>query len=138
MRLYAPVIHRWSFPLSGAGVSAEIRIRGWDPTFQEIQMLARFAGLIARTWPEEAALPTAEDLDPLNIGDIVQLRPSADPVFGVMLIRLSAGHPVLRGYFLTPHSGGNRMAWSRLKSCEVGRIGTLRWKEAEWGFRHWV
>lgn len=136
--IHLPNSHHWAFPLSGVKrIMAEVYIRGPSPGLAEIRTLQRFLELIARAWPETPSFskePQCEDLDPINVGDVVQLRPSADEVFGGLLLRVRKLNPI-RGYLLLPRRGGALEAWTKVKPCEVGRIGALRWPEAEWGFK---
>lgn len=83
-------------------------------------------------------LPTKSADTPAAIapGDIVQLKPDADPTFGGMLLRVttSTAHRV-EGYFLTPHRTGCREAWYRFPHSCVSPIGSLVHPEAAWSFR---
>ncbi len=69
-------------------------------------------------------------------GDVVQLKPDADPVFGGMLLRVTRTNAHrIEGYLLTPHRGGCRDAWYRFPPSCVSQIGRLLYPEAAWGFR---
>lgn len=68
--------------------------------------------------------------------DIVQLKPSADPAFGGLLMRVKKRTPFeLRGYLLLPRRGGGVDTWTRVKPGEVTPVGKLIWPEAKHGFR---
>ncbi len=88
---------------------------------------------------EDAALRPPEEKPTeagIAIGDLVQLKPTADKTWGGIFLRVCKLDPI-RGYFLTPHRGGCMEAWHRTKPCEVSRIGAVRWPECKWGFTHW-
>ena len=79
--------------------------------------LSTLQAIIAR----EQARPDPAAID---AGDIVQIRPSADRVFGGMLVSvMKADAFTLRGYLLRPHRGACREAWLKLNPCEVLRVG---------------
>lgn len=68
--------------------------------------------------------------------DVVQLKPSADPVFGGLLMRVKKRTPYeIRGYLLIPRRGGSMETWTRVKPHEATPIGQIIWPEAAWGFR---
>jgi hypothetical protein len=122
----------WVFSLSNRKpVQAEIRIHG-DATLAEVRELRRCVNFIEETF---GSAPT-DQLEAIQPGDIVQLKPSADRVFGGLLLRVKKVDPI-RGYLLIPRRGGSLETWTRCKACEVDRIGGLRWPEAAWGFRGW-
>lgn len=68
-------------------------------------------------------------------GDLVQLLPSTDHVFGGMLFRVckSSAYGV-KGFLLVPHRGGCREAWHSYTPGQVRKIGHLHWPESEFGF----
>jgi hypothetical protein len=70
--------------------------------------------------------------------DVVQLKPSADRVWGGALLRVKRirGQQV-SGYLLTPHRGGNREAWYEARLCEVTGIGRVPYPECRWKFENW-
>ena len=73
---------------------------------------------------------------PLAPGDLVQLRPDANPTWGGMLARVTRRTPYeVRGYLLTPHRGGCREAWLRLRPPLVVRVGREVYEQPEWGMR---
>lgn len=126
----------WVFPLSIArGITAHLAIEGGPLSLSDIDALIDFLHVIRRAWPERPAAPPLEPgTAPVAIGDVVQLKPSADRAWGGLLLRVKQLDPV-RGYLLIPHRGGCREAWVRLKACEFSRIGALQYEEAAWGFR---
>ena len=79
------------------------------------------------------------EISPADIADeadIVQLKPSADPVFGGLLMRIKKRTPYeWRGYLLVPRRGGALETWTRVKPNETTPIGRIVWPEAAWGFR---
>ncbi len=135
-QLELPLSHRWTFPLSARKpITADVRIHGSHVGVPEIRALQRYINLIEATYGEGTPGPQPEDLETIAPGDIVQLKPSADPTFGGLLLRVRKVEPI-RGYLLIPRRGGSLETWMRVKPCEIGKIGALRWPEAEWGFRH--
>lgn len=74
--------------------------------------------------------------DELTPGDLVQLKPAADRVYGGMIMRVTR---VLAnrvdGYLLRPHRCGVRIAWHHRTPPEVTRLGRVVYPEADWGFR---
>lgn len=137
MSLSAPRLHRWVFPVSPT-VEAEVSLHGGELTAEHIRVLRSHLAILERT----LAMPAAsgeQDLrvvDPVTPGDLAQLAPSSDPVFGGMVMRVcQCASNLVRGYFLVPHRGGAREAWQKFKQSELSRVGRVRWPEAEWGFR---
>jgi len=83
-------------------------------------------------------LEASSQPDPAAIapGDIVQLKPGADPTYGGTLLRVTratASH--IEGYFLLPHRGGQREAWRRFPPSSLSTIGALIHPESAWAFR---
>jgi len=62
----------------------------------------------------------------LAAGDVAQIRPQADPLFGGMLFATTQVHgDRIRGYLLRPHRGGCHEAWLTLKPTDLQRIGRM-------------
>lgn len=129
--------HRWVFPVS-SDVEAEICLRGGEVTAEHIRTLRSHLAILERTLGMPTA-PAEQDLrvvDPVTPGDLAQLAPSSDPVFGGLVMRVcQCASTLVRGYFLVPHRGGAREAWQKFKQSELERVGRIRWPEGEWGFR---
>lgn len=69
-------------------------------------------------------------------GDIVQIHPSADSVFGGLCMRITRKRGVnLEGYLLRPHRSGCKEAWYSFTEGELTFIGSLSHPEPKWGFR---
>lgn len=121
----------WGFPLSGS-VDVEVRISGGPVGAAEIAALRRSIEVIEIGFRE--SLPPAESF--LHQDTVVQLKPSADPVFGGLLMRVQDSElNLLRGYLLRPHRGGCREAWWKARPGDVDYVGRVIWPEAAWGFR---
>jgi len=124
--------HRWTVPMSAKGITAEILISG-PVELEQIQDLKRFVLALEAVYSRGNPGPQPEETEAIAAGDIVQIRPSADPTFGGLVFRVGRLDDYVHGYLLVPHRGGCKEAWLRYKPCEVGKLGTLRWPEAEWG-----
>ena len=73
----------------------------------------------------EDAMPLSIDED-FQAGDVVQLHPHTCPTWGGSLFRVTrVGGGRLDGYFLRPHRGGSREAWSRYTRGQVAKIGHI-------------
>jgi hypothetical protein len=69
-------------------------------------------------------------------GDVVQLKPDADPTFGGTLLRVTRATTWhIEGYLLVPHRGGQPEAWRRFPPSSLSTIGALIYPESAWGFR---
>lgn len=127
----------WVFPVADS-VTAEVILRGGQFSLAQIRTLIEHLRVLEHTLLSPAA-PAAIELEHVELateGDLVQLRSTADPVFGGLVLRVTQSRTLgVRGYLLVPHRGGCRDAWQRLKHCEYERVGRVRWPEAEWGFR---
>jgi hypothetical protein len=67
---------------------------------------------------------------------LVQLKPSADPAYGGLLLRVTQRSAFeVRGYLLLPRRGGSRETWLRCAPHDVTPIGRMVYPEAEYGFR---
>lgn len=99
-------------------------------TPEELTALRR---LMARA---EQAQPTAAAA--INAGDVVQLRPGADPHWetSLMLVTQANAHQV-RGQILRPHRGGCREAWGNYSTPEVARVGAAPYGEPAPDIRSW-
>jgi len=72
---------------------------------------------------------------PIEQAQVVQLKPSADPAYGGLLMRVTQRTPYeIRGYLLLPRRGGSRETWTRLAPHDVTPIGRIVYPEAEYGF----
>lgn len=127
-----PGVHRWTVPMS-QGARAEILISG-AAGIEQFRDLKRFLDLLEIAYDQAEPKVQGEKVETIAAGDIVQIRPSADSAFGGLVFRVGKFDGwKLQGYFLVPHRGGYQEAWQQFKPCEVGKIGTLKWPEAEWG-----
>jgi hypothetical protein len=72
-----------------------------------------------------AGVEWAAGLDPINVGDVVQLRPGADPHWETSLLVVTKirEDAKVTGYVLRPHRSGCREAWYTYTPPEVIRIG---------------
>ena len=79
--------------------------------------------------------PTA---DPIQPGDVVQLRPGTDRTWetSLLLVCQANSHQV-RGPILRPHRGGCREAWAKYSAAEVVRIGPAPFGEPAPDIRSW-
>jgi hypothetical protein len=93
--------------------------------------------MVARAEHSTAHIP--DEFAEVAPADLVQIRPSADPVFGGMLVAVTrADSAQVRGYLLRPHRGGCREAWLRLNHCEVERVGRMAWPpDSDFAMRRW-
>lgn len=129
-------IFRAVVPL-GPNLTAELKISGGQPTPEHLRVLRAHLAILERALAHDAAegeLET-EAIDPVVAGDIVQIRPSADPVLGGLMLRVTKciDHQI-KGYLLVPYRGGHAEMWHTFHQGEVRRIGRVKWQEAEWGF----
>jgi hypothetical protein len=89
----------------------------------------------------ESSLHTPQEVqqeDPGNFS-LVQLHPTADKVWGGMLLRgkrVRSGR--IEGYLLRPHRGDHREAWYSARLCEVTPLAAIPFPEPAWGFRDWA
>lgn len=130
----------WCFPVDGK-CTATVTIDGGAFTLAHIQTLRAHLEVLERNLcsPDETGTPAPESIEPAQPGDLVQLRPAADPTFGGLMLRVTQTHTIgIRGYLLVPHRGGCRDAWLRWKHNDYGRVGRVRWPEARWGFRDYA
>lgn len=129
--------HRWLFPV-GPDTTVEISVRGGQLSPEHIHTLRSHLAILERTLALPAATVEQDQrvLDPVVVGDLVQIAPSSDPVFGGLMMRVcQCISNAVRGYLLVPHRGGGRDGWQKFKQSEIARVGRVRWPEAEWGFR---
>lgn len=129
--------HRWIFPVS-PGVDAEVLLPDCVLTAEHIRTLRAHLAVLERTLESRppGGEPDLRLVDPATPGDLVQIAPSADPVFGGLVARVTQTTPSgVRGYLLVPHRGGAREAWQTFKQAVIERVGRVKWPEAEWGFR---
>jgi len=120
-------------------MTAEITLRGAQLTAEHIRTLRAHLAILERTLssPPPGGEPDQRLIDPATPGDLVQIAPAADPVFGGLVVRVTQTTTSgVRGYVLVPHRGGSREAWQQFKQAEIERCGRIRWPEAEWGFRN--
>ena len=104
----------------------------------QIRVLTRATDMLRAIATDEfGELLDAPEKD-IRPGDLVQIRPEADPIMGGMVVRVTKATPdAIRGYMLRPHRGGSQQAWSTLHYSDVQKAGRLFWPEAEWGMRQY-
>ena len=133
----APLL-TWAFPLSPRrDVHAEIVIHGAASIGRaEFRALREYIDVLARIErPESQCQLAREHLEVITPCDLVQLRPSADPRFGGLIMRATKVNDVgVYGYLLVPWRSGSRCTWRCLQPAQLARVGRVRWPEAEWGF----
>lgn len=132
----APKSFDWCIPL-GDELTAAIRISGGKLTPEHVRTLRAHLAILERALAHETAHGEIEtaSVDPVMPGDLVQIRPSADPVLGGLVMRVTkAIGKEVKGYLLVPHRGGHAEMWQTYSQGEVVRIGRVKWSEAEWGF----
>jgi hypothetical protein len=79
-------------------------------------------------------------LEEIAVGDVVQLRPGADPHWETSLLLVCRIHPNdggIQGQILRPHRGGYREAWYTYRSPSVARIGRMPFPEPDIRVRSW-
>ena len=131
--------HCWKLPLS-ARSEAEFRICGGPLTAVDFETLRKYVDLIDDAVTNGHA-PALDEIPKVDSREIVQLKSTADPVFGGLLLRVKEWLPdAVRGYLLVAHRGGCREAWWTAKHCQIEPIGRLKSPEAEFGFHafKWV
>ena len=136
-KLQAPPL-TWAFPLSRKrNVRAEIVIHGAATIGRaEFRALREYIDVLARVDRPESRYELArEDLDTITPCDVVQLRPSAAPRFGGLMMRVTKVNDAgVYGYLLVPWRSGGMVTWRCLQPAQLARIGRVKWPEAEWGF----
>lgn len=83
-----------------------------------------------------ARAPLYDSIEP---GDLVQLRPGADPTWGtsfLLVCQIREDGRVV-GQILRPHRGGYREAWYSYSPPEVARIGRSPFPEPGAAIRSW-
>lgn len=126
----------WVIPL-GDELTAAIKISGGKLTPEHVRTLRAHLAILERSLAHDTAHGEieTETIDPVMVGDLVQIRPSADPVLGGLMMRITkANGKEVKGYILVPHRGGHAEMWQTYTQAEVVRIGRVKWSEAEWGF----
>ena len=124
--------HSWRLPLSSRS-QAELRICGGPLAPADFDTLKKYVNLIEETMIDGSGTQSVETP---SAAEIVQLKTSADPVFGGLLLRVKQRlRDSVRGYLLVAHRGGCREAWHTAKTCEINSIGQLTWPEADFNFR---
>jgi hypothetical protein len=75
----------------------------------------------------------------LQPGDVVQLRPGADPTWetSLLLVTQALEDGRIRGQVLRPHRSGCREAWYTFSTPEVIRIGRTPFPEPPAAVRAW-
>jgi len=102
-------------------------------TPEELQVLE---ALLARA-RQAAALDRSAIAEELLPGDVVQLRPGADPTWETSLLLVQQTGPKVRGVILRPHRGGCREAWWAFSPPEPVRIGHTPFPEPAPDVRAW-
>jgi len=86
----------------------------------------------------DAARGVTATHEALTPGDVVQLRPGADPTWETSLMLVMQADPYkIRGQILRPHRGGCREAWASYKPPEVTRIGRAPFPEPAPDIKAW-
>ena len=99
--------------------------------------LAALESLLARA-RRAAGEAHAAALDTITPGDLVQIRPGADPTWDTSLMIVGYVDPrQVRGAILTFHRSGCREAWGRYSHAEVLRIGRLPYPEPAPDVKRW-
>jgi hypothetical protein len=89
-----------------------------------------------RRWIEQQEAEPTSERQPIEPGDLVQIKPAADKIFGGMIMRVTRVRPDrIEGYLLRPHRSGWREAWHHHTAPELVHIGRVIHAEPEWGFR---
>lgn len=85
---------------------------------------------------DAAAAPTKETIAP---GDVVQLRPGADPHWETSLLLVCRVRPdgAISGQILRPHRGGHALAWYTYRPPAVVKIGSMPFDEPAMRVRSW-
>lgn len=77
----------------------------------------------------EAALPSSMD-DDFQAGDVVQLHPHTCSTWGGALFRVTRVRGCrVEGYFLRPHRGGFREAWSSYTRGQLVKVGRISYDD---------
>jgi hypothetical protein len=78
-------------------------------------------------------------LEPIEVGDLVQLRPGADNHWQTSFLLVCRIRPDGRiaGQILRPHRGGASIAWWDYSVCEVARIGRSPFPEPAPEIKDW-
>jgi hypothetical protein len=129
--------HRWVFTLA-PGKDVEVAFTGANVTAEHVRALRAHLELLERTIssPAPGGEPDQRLVDPATPGDLVQIAPATDPVYGGLVARVTQETSTgIRAYLLVPHRGGTRETWQSFNRSEVERVGRVKWPEAEWGFR---
>lgn len=125
--------HSWKLPLSDRS-EAELRICGGPLAPADFHTLRKYVDLIEDAVTNDQ-VPALDEIPQADSRLIVQLKSTADPVFGGLLLRVKEWLPdAVRGYLLVAHRGGCRQAWWTAKHCQIEPIGRLKSPEAEFGF----
>ena len=113
---------------------AEIRICGGPPRAADFERLRRYVDLMDDAFTNGIPVPPVTMATEMR-AEIVQLKSTADPIFGGLLLRVKKRLPdAVRGYLMVAHRGGCREAWWTAKHCQIEPIGRLKSPEAEFGF----
>lgn len=87
-----------------------------------------------------AGVDRASLLDPIHVGDVVQLRPGADPHWQSSFLYVCRIRPDgrIEGQILRPHRGGYREAWWDFSLPEIARIGRAPFPEPGPDVQSWA
>lgn len=89
-----------------------------------------------RAWLDRRESESSSAGDTLQPGDLAQIKPAADKVFGGMVIRVTRVLPgKVEGYLLRPHRCGVKIGWHHHTAPELDRVGRIVHPEAKWGFQ---
>ena len=85
-----------------------------------------------------AAAPNKNN-DAIAPGDVVQLRPGADPHWETSLLLVCRVRPdgAISGQILRPHRGGHALAWYTYRPPAVVKIGAMPFDEPAMRVRSW-
>jgi hypothetical protein len=83
-----------------------------------------------------AAAPNNDAIAP---GDVVQLRPGADPHWETSLLLVCRVRPdgAISGQILRPHRGGHALAWYTYRPPAVVKVGNAPFPEPAMRVRSW-
>ena len=92
--------------------------------------------LLKRARHAAAALNNNDEIAP---GDVVQLRPGADPHWetSLLLVCRVSRDGSISGQILRPHRGGHAMAWYTYRPLAVAKVGNAPFPEPAMRVRSW-
>jgi hypothetical protein len=86
-----------------------------------------------------AGADRATILESITVGDVVQLRPGADPHWetSLLLVCRIRADGAISGQILQPHRGGYRDAWWTYRPTSVARVGRSPFPEPAMAIKSW-